>query len=244
MSPKCNMWMTTFRSNWLCCKKCKISSTSSANKTLLRLFSNLTLKLKTGSSALKPWRTLNRSTLKEPSFSTTSPIAHRNRLFTSLFLKHVSTAYLQIRSLICSLNNAVIVNLIKSLILTKESANPNPITLILPNLPTGTLMVVISLKSTKASLHVLIKKHTSMESYAPPVIFLITGVSLQIFAKNAKLDFHSIQTLETAKKLSNTNLPFYKIPNGSLRTLLKWSKIGQIFLKKTKLQATIIIVPT
>jgi hypothetical protein len=44
--------------------------------------------------------------------------------------------------------------------------------------------------------------------------------------------------------LLNTNLLFYKIPNGSLKTLLKWSKIGQIFLKKTKPQATIIIVPT
>jgi hypothetical protein len=105
--------------------------------------------------------------------------------------------------------------------LTKESANPNRITLILPKLPTGTSMVVISLKSTKASPHVLIKKHTSMESYAPLVISRITGVSLQIFAKNAKLDFHSIKTLKTAKKLLNTNLLFYKIPNGSLKTLLK-----------------------
>ncbi len=143
--------------------------------------------------------------LKEPSFSTTSPIVHWNRLFTTLFLKHVSTANPQIPFSTCFLNNALIANQIRNLILTKGSVNPNPITPISPNLPIGTSMAVVSPKSTKTSLRVLIKNPTSMESFVFHVISLTTGVSLQIFARNAKVDFHSIRTLETAKKLSSMN---------------------------------------
>lgn len=244
MSPKCNMWMTTFRSNWFCYKKCKISSTPSANRTSLQLFSSPTSRPKTGFSVLKPWRTLRRNTPKEPSFSTTSPIVHWNHRFTTLFLKHVSTANLQTPFSTCSLNNALIASPIKNLISTKGSANPNPITPILPNLSTGTSMAVVSLKSTKTLLHVPMKNPTLMESFVFPVTSLTTGAFLQIFAKNVKVDFHSIRTLKTAKKSSSMNSLFYKIPNGFLKTSQKYSKIGQKFSRKTKLQATISTVLT
>ena len=194
------MSMMTFKSNLSSSKTWKISSIPNANKTSLLQFSSPTSNPKTGSLVLKPWKISNNNTPKEHSFFTTSPIVQLIPLFTTQSLKHVSNANPQIQSSTCSQNNVITAKEIRKLMFKKEFANQNHIIQILLKWRTGISMAEICLKSTKIWLHVQTKNHITTELFVFHVIGLCTGVSLQIFVRNAKKDFLLIWTPKIVKK--------------------------------------------
>jgi len=149
---------------------------------------------------LKLWMIWKNNMPKEHSFSIILQTVHFKPLSLIPHQKFVSIALNQTLFSICTLNNALDVMMMRSLILIKKSVNLNLIIQTLQEWKTGISMAVIFLKLIKILHLVLIKNLILMESSVFHANFLFIGVCQQIFVKNVKLIKPLIWTLKNVRK--------------------------------------------